>query len=180
MPRMAYPAKLLATGERIEFEMRQHWRALITPGIVLVLTVAVATYVATVLPDGQTGTWLGWSVAIIALLVVIAYVVKPVLGWLTTQYVFTDRRIITRTGIVARSGRDMALSKVNDVSFDYNVLERILNCGTLKVSSASDDDLVITNLPHVEEVQREINRLREADDLRRRAGGQGEPAVSDD
>jgi hypothetical protein len=50
----------------------------------------------------------------------------------------------------------------------------------LKVSSASDDDLVISNLPHVEEVQREINRLREADDARRRSGGLGEPGVSDD
>jgi uncharacterized membrane protein YdbT with pleckstrin-like domain len=177
---MAYPAKLLATGERIEFEMRQHWRALITPAIVLVLTIAVGTYLATILPDGDLGTWTGWGLLIIVLIVLVTYVVKPFLGWMTTQYVFTDRRIITRTGILARSGRDMALSKVNDVSFDYNVLERILNCGTLKVSSASDDDLVISNLPHVEEVQREINRLREADDARRRSGGLGEPGVSDD
>ena len=161
------PAKLLADGERIEFEMRPHWRSLIVPAIVLVLTVAVGTYLATVLPDGDIGHWGGWVLVIIALIVLVAYFVKPLLGWLTTQYVFTDRRIITRTGIVARSGRDMALSKVNDVSFDYNVLERILNCGTLKVSSASDDDLVIRNLPHVEEIQREIYRLREQDDERR-------------
>ena len=58
---MAYPAKLLADGERIEFEMRPHWRSLVVPAIVLVLVVAVTTYLLTVLPDGDTGKWLRWG-----------------------------------------------------------------------------------------------------------------------
>jgi uncharacterized membrane protein YdbT with pleckstrin-like domain len=178
---MAYPAKLLSAGERIEFEMRPHWRSLVTPSLVLVLTVAVATFLWRVLPSGDTGKYLKYALVIVALLCILAYFVKPLLGWLTTQYVFTDRRIITRTGIIARSGRDMALSKVNDVSFSYNILERILGCGTLKVSSASDDDLVISNMPHVEEIQREIYRLREDDDARRRGGGDhAESGTADD
>ncbi len=96
---------------------------------------------------------------------------------------FTDRRIITRTGIVARRGRDMPLSKVNDVSFHYSVIERIVSCGTLVVSSASDDNLVIASVPHVEDIQREIYRLREHEEERRR-GGHGGPlpdsGVADD
>jgi uncharacterized membrane protein YdbT with pleckstrin-like domain len=181
MPGMAYPAKLLASGEKIEFEMRPHWRSLVTPSLVLVLTIAVTTYLLTVMPDGNTGKYLTYALLIVALLILIVYFVKPLLGWLTTQYVFTDRRIITRTGIVARSGRDMALSKVNDVSFSYNVLERILGCGTLTVASASDDDLVIRNMPHVEEIQREIYRLREEDDARRRGSGEhDESSTADD
>ena len=83
---------------------------------------------------------------------------------------FTDRRIITRTGIVARHGMDMPLSKVNDVSFDYSIFERLIGTGTLIVSSASETgDLVIDNIPRVEEVQREIYRLSE-EDQRRRGG----------
>jgi uncharacterized membrane protein YdbT with pleckstrin-like domain len=178
---MAYPAKLLATGEKIEFEMRPHWRSLVTPSLVLVLTVAVTTFLLTVMPNGNTGKYLTYALLIVAVLSVVVYFVKPLLAWLTTQYVFTDRRIITRTGIVARSGRDMALSKVNDVSFSYNVLERILGCGTLTVASASDDDLVVRNMPHVEEIQREIYRLREDDDARRRGSGEhSESGTADD
>ncbi len=181
MRAMAYPAKLLADGERIEFEMRPHWRSLVVPAFVLVLVIAATTYLLTVLPDGDTGKWTRWALVIIALGLLVVYFVRPLIAWLTTQYVFTDRRIITRTGIIARSGRDMALSKVNDVSFDYSVLERILGCGTLKVSSASDDDLVIANLPHVEEIQRDIYRLREQDDERRRGdGSHSESGLSDD
>ena len=178
---MAYPAKLLADGERIEFEMRPHWRSLVLPAIVLVIVVAATTYLLTVLPDGDTGKWSRWAFVILGLLLLVFFFVRPLITWLTTQYVFTDRRIITRTGVVARSGRDMALSKVNDVSFDYSVLERLLGCGTLKVSSASDDDLVIANLPHVEEIQRDIYRLREQDDERRRgSGSHSESGLSDD
>jgi uncharacterized membrane protein YdbT with pleckstrin-like domain len=159
MGAMGYPAKLLSTGETIEFEMRPHWRSMIGPALWLILIAVVFGLVFAVAPDGDAGTWLEIVAGLIAL------------GFLTSQDVFTDRRIITRTGLVARSGRDMPLSKVNDVSFRYTFIERLINCGTLEVSSASDDDLVIANVPHVEEVQREIYRLRDADDARRRNQG---------
>jgi hypothetical protein len=63
----------------------------------------------------------------------------------------------------------MPLAKLNDVRFEYTIFERILHCGTLTVSSASEDGaLVIRNVPRVEEIQREIYRLAEADAMRRR------------
>ena len=52
---------------------------------------------------------------LVALVILVVWFVQPLLTWLTTQYVFTNRRIITRTGIIARSGKDMPLSKLNDV-----------------------------------------------------------------
>ena len=38
---MAYPAKLLANGEQVEFELRPHWRALLIPIIWLLVIVGV-------------------------------------------------------------------------------------------------------------------------------------------
>jgi Bacterial PH domain len=65
----------------------------------------------------------------------------------------------------------MPLWKLNDVSFSYSLIERLLGCGTLVASSASEDgNLVIRNVPHVEEIQREIYRLTESNDQRRRDG----------
>ena len=81
----------------------------------------------------------------------------------------TDRRIIVRTGILARRGRDMPLSRVNDVSFSHTVIERFLNCGTIVVESAgTQGQLVIASVPNVETIQREIYRLHDEDDGRRR------------
>ena len=174
---MGYPPRLLMEGERIEFEMRPHWRSMIVPSIVLVLTVGATSYLYAATPDGVLQKYLRWALLALALFVLIVWFVHPLLTWLTTQYVFTSRRIITRTGILSRSGMDMPLSKVNDVSFRYTLFERLLHCGTLTVSSASDEGvLVVSNVPHVEDIQREIYRLAEDDAQRRRHGVSDQPA----
>ncbi len=180
---MGYPAKLLAEGERIDFEMRPHWKSMLFPSFVLIATLVVGGFLLAQVPDGTAGTVMTWVIVVIALILLVGWFVRPLLAWLTTQYVFTDRRIITRTGIIARSGRDMPLSKVNDVSFNYSVIDRIINCGTLDVSSASDENLVIRDIPHVENIQREIYRLREHEEERRRrafGGSSPDAGVSDD
>ena len=169
---MGYPAKLLTDGERIEFEMRPHWRSMIGPSFVLLATVALASFLSAAVPGGGLQKYVRWAIVLVAVVVLAVWFVRPLLAWLTTQYVFTNRRIITRTGILSRSGKDMPLSKLNDVSFEYTVFERILHCGTLTASSAAETGaLVIRNVPRVEEIQREIYRLAEADAARRRGDG---------
>ncbi len=168
---MAYPAELLSEGETIEFEMRPHWRALLKPLMVTVL-VLVGVSVLSVMWgrwfEGGVGTVGRWVVLGAGLLLVALYSVRPLAYWFSTQYVFTDRRIIIRRGLVAREGRDMPLSKVNNVSFSVSIWGRLLNYGRLTVDSASDEELVIEDVPNVEMIQREVNRLHEEDDARRR------------
>lgn len=177
---MGYPQRLLTQGEQIEFEMRPHWRSMIVPTIVLVVTVGVGSYLLAIVPDGSAASILRWGIVVVVVFVLLAWFVRPLLAWLTTQYVFTNRRIITRTGILARSGKDMPLAKLNDVRFEYTLVERLLNCGTLTVSSASEDGaLVIRNVPRVEEIQREIYRLAESDTERRRRGAAGAADAAD-
>jgi hypothetical protein len=66
----------------------------------------------------------------------------------------------------------MPLSKVNNVSFEVSILGRVLNYGTLEVESASDDgDLIINDVPNVEDIQRKVYELHELDDSRRRGHG---------
>ena len=167
---MAYPTKLLAQGETIQFEMRPHWRSMVFPSFVLLVTVGLAGFGLAKVPDGSAGTFSTWAILGVAVIVLVGWFVRPLMAWLTTEYVFTNRRIITRTGIIARSGKDMPLSKLNDVQFNYTIIERMLGCGTLTVSSASEDGaLVIRNIPRVEEIQREIYHLAEVDAERRRS-----------
>lgn len=172
MGAMGYPTKLLGEGEVIENEMRPHWRSLIVPIIVTLVTVILVSYlVGTLDADGfQGGVRTGLIIA--AVVVVLVWAVKPFLDWLTTQYVFTNRRIIVRSGLLSRSGRDMPLSRVNNVTFDKSFVDRILNCGKLTVESAAENGtLVIDNVPNVESIQREVYRLYEEDDARRRGAG---------
>ena len=168
---MGYPRRLLGDGEVIVTEMKPHWRALIVPSVVLIGVVFAATWLALMWGSWFSGT-LGsigrWVIVIVAVALIIVFAVRPFLFWITTQYVFTNRRIITRAGLVAKRGRDMPLAKVNNVSFEISVFGRMLNYGRLEIESAGDEDLVIDDVPNVETIQREVYRLHEEDDERRR------------
>lgn len=170
---MAYPQKLLATGEEIQFELRPHWRAVIVPMIWLIATVFVGTWLFFMTDI----SWLRWVIAIAMLVLIVWRTIVRFLQWITTQYVFTNRRVITRMGLVTRKGRDMPLSKVVNVTFEVPAMGRVLNYGRLIIQTAGDDsDLVINDVPNVESIQRDVYELYEADDMRRRqAGPSGAP-----
>ena len=167
---MGYPTKLLGEGEVIEFEMKPHWRGLILPVIWLILTVFIGAWLFTLMGgwDNIVETIGRPAIIVIGLIIIVVWVVRPFLYWVTTQYVFTNRRIITRAGVISKKGRDMPLAKVNNVSFEVGVLGRILNYGRLEITSASDENLVIDDVPNVEVIQRDVYRLHEQDDDRRR------------
>lgn len=173
MAAMAYPKKLLADGEQVAAELRPHWKEIFWPAVALLVVLPLATYATAVVPEGNAQLPARVAIAVVALVLLVWWTLRPFLRWLTTAYVVTDRRIITRQGILARSGRDMPMSRVNDVSFEHsNVLERMLGCGTLVIESGGErGQLVLRDVPHVEEVQRDIYRLAEADEERRRRGG---------
>jgi uncharacterized membrane protein YdbT with pleckstrin-like domain len=162
---MGYPKKLLADDESIVYELRPHWRALVVPIVVFLVTIGFGVYLLAKW-DNSVGRWL---IGLVMLVLFVVWVVRPFIYWWSTQYVFTDHRIIVRTGIIARKGRDMPLSRVNDVSFEHSFIERFLNCGTLLVESAgTQGQLRIQSVPNVEQIQRDIYRLHDEDDERRR------------
>jgi uncharacterized membrane protein YdbT with pleckstrin-like domain len=165
---MAYPEKLLAPNEHVKFQMRPHWRALFGPILILVATVFVGTFLFVSAP----WPWLQWVVGAVMALLILWPALLGFLRWVTTDYVFTDRRIIVRSGILTKRGRDVPLSKINNVSFEVPVLGRLLNYGTLDIQSAGENEgLRIEDVPDVEHIQRDVYELTEVDDARRRSGG---------
>ncbi len=162
---MGYPKKLLADGETIQFELKPHWRALFVPIVVLVIIVFLGTWLYFL----TTNSILRYVILGVGVIVVAWWAAMPFLRWLTTQFVFTNRRVIVRRGLLTKQGRDMPLSKVNNVSFSVPFMGRILNYGRLVIQSAGEDsDLDIDDVPNVEEIQRNVYSLFEQDDARRR------------
>ncbi len=171
---MGYPTKLLAPGESIKFQMRPHWRALIWPIIALLINAFLGIFLLVITP----WTWLKWVIGAAMVFFLVWPSLVYFLRWITTDYVFTDRRVIVRSGLLTKSGRDVPLSKINNVSFEVPLMGRILNYGYLDIQSAGENDgLRIKDVPSVEAIQRDVYELSEADDARRRSGG---PAPSSD
>ncbi len=96
-----------------------------------------------------------WGVA--ALLIVV-WVAKPFVRWLTTTYTFTNRRFIKRSGFIAKEGRTIPLNRISGVDFEIGVVDRVFGCGTLVVTDASEAGTVeLHDIPHVERVQMQVS-----------------------
>ena len=82
------------------------------------------------------------------------FVVVPFLRWLLTTYTFTNRRLITRTGILTRRGHDIPMNRISDIAYEKSVVDRVFGCGTLVVSDASELGRVeLRDIPRVEQAQ---------------------------
>ena len=160
---MAYSRRSLSDDEHVELDLHPHWKVLVLPVLVLLLVVPVASYLAAKVPDGSAQGPGRIAIVVVAAVVLVLFTLRQLVRWLTTHSVVTNRRLITRHGLVARNGRDMPLTRINDISFSHTVVERFLRCGTLVVESAGErGQLTLVDVPNVEFVQRRLYEL--ADD----------------
>lgn len=156
---MPWPEDALSDGETIVTSFRPHWKLLFIPflwflaGLVL-LGVAFAL-------EWINGTFLlliGAAVVIAALVLV----VRPFVDWWTTLYVLTSERLITRTGLIAKSGVEIPLERITNVNFSQSVFERMLGAGDLLIESAgSTGQSKFANIPHPDKFQTMLYKVRE-------------------
>ena len=153
---MAISPKLLNEGENVVVSSRTHPKALLLPLFALVIFLALGVAIQ-VLIDQHVVTIVGWVVAGLGIL---RYTVWPFLDWLTSSYTFTDRRLITRTGVITRRGHDIPLSRISAVEIELHLIDRLLGCGTLVISDASTHGrVVLPDIPHAEDTKRRVHLL---------------------
>lgn len=159
MAAMGLAARHLVEDEEVVLDFHPHWKTLVGPAALVLVTVAVAGLLIAFVPAGGYRPAVRSVIAGLALVAVFAWFVVPLLRWRTTSYVLTTRRLVLREGILSRRGRDIPLTRVNDVSFSHTLLERLLGCGTLVVESAGERGrLVLREIPRVEYVHSELYR----------------------
>ncbi len=149
---MGLPAKLLVPGEREVMSVRTHWKSLVAPVVLLFAVTAFGSFCAALVPDGPYRYGARVAIAIAGGLVVLRLSVWPFLQWLTTTYTLTDRRLVNRSGVLRRTGRDIPLRRISDVVYERTLSDRLFGCGTLVVSTANDaGETLIDDIPHVGE-----------------------------
>jgi uncharacterized membrane protein YdbT with pleckstrin-like domain len=153
---MALSEKNLTDGEHVVMELREHPKALVWPGVVVLGVVVGAVAVMTLVPEGF-GRWVGLGVLA---LVTVVWVVVPWLTWRSTSFSVTNQRIAMRSGLVTRVGRDIPLYRINDVAMEKGLIDRMFGCGTLVVSDATEKQgMVLPDVPDVEDVHRRLQEL---------------------
>ncbi|MDQ1366045.1 MAG: hypothetical protein QOE57_2087, partial [Acidimicrobiaceae bacterium] len=87
--------------------------------------------------------------------------------WATTSLVLTNHRLIHRSGILAKSGREIPLDHINDISYRQRVFERLIGAGDVVIESAGEGGKeTFEDLPHPGRIQNEIYRQIEASKTR--------------
>nr|WP_227467954.1 PH domain-containing protein [Nocardioides lijunqiniae] len=143
-------------GERIVVSTRTHPKALLVPLLALVVLLAAAVAFQ-VLVDNSTARLVVWAIALVGIL---WFVLWPALDWMMASYTITNRRLITRHGIITRKGHDIPLSRISDVAYELGLIDRMLGCGTLVISDASTHgQVLLPDIPRVEDTQRRLNEL---------------------
>jgi uncharacterized membrane protein YdbT with pleckstrin-like domain len=153
---MGYPENMLAADEQVVLHRHPHWKRLVGPILVLLITTTLATFVAGLVNntswDPTAKKVLFGVIAAIWLILIGWLTLWRFLNWLTTHFVITDRRVMFRHGLLTRSGIDIPLARINSVEFRHRLLDRMVGTGTLIIESASQDPLEFHDIPRVERV----------------------------
>lgn len=166
----------LTEDEHLVLRLHPHWKTLIGPVLVAVLVVAAALIAEVVIPSNSAVAVERLVVAAVAILAVMLWLIVPVLRWRTTTYELTTRRLRVRSGIVTRHGRDIPLARINDVSFEKGLLDRLLGSGRLVVESAGEHGQILLNdIPRVEFTQATLFRLVEEEQRRLERNERSQP-----
>jgi uncharacterized membrane protein YdbT with pleckstrin-like domain len=169
-----FPRKFLDEDEEVVLDLRPHWWHMAGPSLALALAVAAAIYVA-----GETDR--GWARVPFLVLVLVALVwfLARIARWTTTNLVVTSDRLIVRTGVIAKRGREIPLERINDIVVTQSLFERMLGAGDLMIESGGErGQELFHNCPRPPRVQNEIYRQIEAAHDRRADRQEGRRELS--
>lgn len=165
---VAFPPSLLNADEKVVLDLRPHWLFLLLPSSTLIGAVLLGLLLGKAWnPGGTFGTLIDWT-GLIAFVVALVWVGIAYARWTTTHFVLTTDRIISRHGVIRKSGVDIPLDRVNTVIFHQGLLERMVGAGDLIIESASEtgaNNFENVRKPNI--VQKEIHLQMEANENRK-------------
>ena len=155
---MAFPPRLLNDGEAVLLDTHPHWWMFAGAVIRLVLAIALAIF-AVVQFDGTAVNYVGIAlITVTALNLVIVY-----LKWVTTDFVLTSDRLVTRSGVLSRHSREIPLERINDLSCHQSLFERVIHAGDLSIESGGEfGQTNFHNVGDPFELQNAVHRAIEA------------------
>ena len=170
-----YPPKLINEGETLVLDLKPHWwffwKHIVAGAVVLIVVVLWSSTI------GLDNSFSKYFVAI-GILVYAGFVVEKYFAWTYTHFVLTDRRVISRSGIVSKRGTEIPLDRINNIDFHQRIWERVIGAGDLDIESAGKDGQShFENVRHPDMVQQEIYRQMEVN-ARRQASWHADASIA--
>jgi membrane protein YdbS with pleckstrin-like domain len=142
---MAYAEKNLVPGESIVYRARYHWIYYRTTLALLFVAAVFGLWwwiSGQTLQSGAASSIFG-TIALVLLLAAIVHFFFRRVRASADEFVVTTRRVIRKTGLVAREAEHAPIEKIQDITIDQGVIARILGYGTAIVETASETGRIV-------------------------------------
>jgi uncharacterized membrane protein YdbT with pleckstrin-like domain len=148
-----FPRKMLNEDEDIVLDLHPHWWFLVGP---IVATIAASSVVVLLVRSDVENAVLEWVVFALVVLALLWLFVRY-LKWRTTNFVLTTDRLIHRAGVLAKQGREIPLERINDLTVNQSLFERIIRAGDVLIESGGErGQSLLSDLPNPFAVQNAI------------------------
>ena len=169
---MPFPKKNLNADETIALDMHPHWWYFAEPAFSLLGAIILGIVVLLKTEQGDKARNVLGILSLVLIVGTAIWLIIRYLKWLTTNFVITSHRVIFRQGVIAKSGIEIPLERVNNVNFSQSVFERILGAGDLLIESGGEDGQQrFTDIRHPDRVQNLISNQQEGHAKRRASYG---------
>lgn len=173
--RSLLPKDMFANGEKILYESRAIlWLTLVKPAFLSILGLLISTFSGQLPIDSinvildltsadmlieNIITWFGMALCVIG---VIGFYYRW-LRWRCTVYGVTNRRVIRKTGILARHYTDCTLRNIQTSHLHIPLLGRILGFGTITIATAgtASQEIRWDGIRKPEEAHRRLSEIIE-------------------
>jgi uncharacterized membrane protein YdbT with pleckstrin-like domain len=150
-----FPRRLLNENEVVTLDLRPHWWVLVGSAVLLALALTLAVVISIAVPGVAHDPLL--IVSLLLVLFLLARFVRRYARWATTNMVLTNERLILRAGVFAKTGREIPLERINDLTYRQGVFERLIGAGDLMVESGGErGQQVLRMVPNPMRVQQAI------------------------
>jgi membrane protein YdbS with pleckstrin-like domain len=162
-----FPRELLTKDEEILVDLRPHWWYVTPAGAYLAVAMIVGIWVLASAGDNVGWTILKFVVAV-GVLVALVNFGQRYARWVTTNFVVTNERVISRHGVIGKQGIEIPLDRINTVFFNQSVFERMVGAGDLGIESAGEQGRqTFSDIRKPSVVHQEIYRQKEEFEQRR-------------
>ena len=120
----AYANSVLASDEQVVYETKLHTIMFVEP--IVALLFLMLFFIGSLL-SGDLGA------SLFFLVLAVLPLVLATLAYVGSEFVVTNKRLITKTGVISRSSSDMNFNKIEGLSVDQGILGRMIDFGTVGV-----------------------------------------------
>lgn len=151
-------------GEEVVLDLRPHWWFFWRQIMALVAALVIGIVV---LALGLDNNWLNLIPGLLLVIAVVWFAIRYAV-WATTNFIITTDRIVSRRGVLSRTGIEIPLERVNTVFFAQSLFERVIRSGDLVIESAGEmGSSKFTDIRRPLDVQNEIYTQMEANENRK-------------